>query len=401
MKIQVRRFIKNLRGFVKQSDILFALRRNLVDKDLKRERKNMKRCVVKSSQQIKKEKKQYKKFWKCIPHDYIRYGLFEKPLTMEEILDYIPMHYYYCDYYNRIFSPLKIKLSSDSYLSSMYPETQQRLSSLPSKIFHAIGKGKKFDDKLLQYMIMKEKGIDIPEVTAIIFDNEFYDLGGEKLSFEEVFDKLGNEEKIFFKPTDGCGGSGIVVAENHKGNWVYKEKEIKSISDLELNSAQVYIVQRPIWQIRSLSMINSSSVNTLRTIVKYDDGVAKILGVILRMGRKNSHVDNSHLGGFSVGVDITTGNFFSSGAPEHGGGVYINHPDSGYVFAGNGIENWPNILDQIKNIISRITDFPIVGWDIALTEDGVKAIEFNLGFGIEHAQTILGGLRKPLGIDPA
>ena len=38
------------------------------------------------------------------------------------------------------------------------------------------------------------------------------------------------------------------------------------------------------------------------------------------------------------------------------------------------------------------------GWDIAIGQDDVYAVEFNLGFGIEHAQTIAGGFRRKLGI---
>lgn len=33
----------------------------------------------------------------------VRYGLFDKKLPMEEILGYVPMHYFYCDYFNQQF----------------------------------------------------------------------------------------------------------------------------------------------------------------------------------------------------------------------------------------------------------------------------------------------------------
>lgn len=400
MKTQLRKFIKNLRSTIKQSDFLFALRRNFTDKDLKRERRNMKMCTVKSHAQIRREIKQYQRYWRCVPHDYVRYGLFNKSLSTEGIIDYIPMHYYYCDYYNKIFAPVKARMEDNHYLSNKYPGAYKILSSLPSNIFNAIGKGKALDDKLLQYLIMKEVGIDVPEVAGIIYDNSIYTVEGEKVHFEKIFDSLKGENKIFLKPTDGCGGSGIKVVENHNGVLTYNQKELRSLSDLGLNSAQVYIIQRPLKQTKNLAEINPSSVNTLRTIVRYENNQPHIIGIILRMGRANSHVDNSHMGGFSVGIDIHTGKFFKTGAAEHGGGTYTAHPDSGYIFDGNGIENWPEVVNQINRIISAITEFPIVGWDIAITESGVQAIEFNMGFGIEHAQTVLGGMRSSLGISP-
>lgn len=400
MKTQLRKFLKKLRGQIKQSDSLFALRRSLVDKDLRRERKNLKKYRSKSRQQIDSEMRLYKNFWKCVPHDYIRYGLFSKDLSTDEILDYIPMHYYYCDYYNQIFADITNEASREDYLPRRYPLTHKTLSLFPKPLFNAIDKGKNLSDKLLQFLMLRELRIPVPEVIGVIYANSFYNLEGESIDFSTTIHKHSDSKKLFIKPTDGCGGAGIVVLENHSGAFKKDGRNVTSLADLGLNSAQVYIVQKALAQLPELAQINPSSVNTLRTIVKYEDGIPRIIGIILRMGRKNSHVDNSAVGGFSVGIDIETGRFFDHGAPEHGGGIYDRHPDSNYIFKGNGIKNWAQIKKEIYRIISKITDYPIIGWDIAPTKNGVQAIEFNMGFGIEHAQTILGGLRRTLNINP-
>lgn len=401
MRTALRKFIKRLRGQIKQSDTLFALRRNFIDKDLRRERKRLKACTVKTPLKIKEEINIYKKFWGCIPHDYIRYALFDKDLPIDQIIDYIPMHYYYCNYYNDIFADVIKKASEEGFILNNFPETYKALKVLPKSIFNAIGHGRDLSDKLLQYFILHEVGIDVPEVVGIIYADRVYRLDGTEIDFFSAIKYAGNVNKIFVKPTDGCGGTGIKVIER-VDDFAYtcEGRELKSVNDLGLSSSQVYIVQKALQQHESLSVINPTSVNTLRTIVRYQNGIPQIIGIILRMGRKNSHVDNSHVGGFSVGIDVHTGKFFEYGAPEHGGGTYDRHPDSNYVFAGNGIDNWDNILTNIKDIVSAITVFPIIGWDIAISSTGVQAIEFNMGFGIEHAQTILGGLRRALDINP-
>jgi hypothetical protein len=43
--------------------------------------------------------------------------------------------------------------------------------------------------------------------------------------------------------------------------------------------------------------------------------------------------------------------------------------------------------------------FPYLGWDIALTNDGPIAIETNQGFGIDGVQPLINGLRKVIKID--
>lgn len=83
-----------------------------------------------------------------------------------------------------------------------------------------------------------------------------------------------------------------------------------------------------------------------------------------------------------------------------GGGVFYTHPDTGFVFKGAKIQNWNEVLRQIQDIVSKVTEYKTVGWDIAIGEDKAYAIEFNLGWGIEHAQVIAGGLRRRMGIYP-
>ena len=114
--------------------------------------------------------------------------------------------------------------------------------------------------------------------------------------------------------------------------------------------------------------------------------------------RKGVEVDNSGQGGISVEVNLADGTFSSFAGREHGGGQFDRHPDTGYMFKGARIKDWDDIKAKIENIISRIDTYRMIGWDIAIGQDDVYAVEFNLGFGIEHAQTIAGGFRRKLGI---
>lgn len=47
--------------------------------------------TMKSTEQKIKEMNWYKEYWHCSPVQYIRYGLYDKRLSMNELLDYIPV----------------------------------------------------------------------------------------------------------------------------------------------------------------------------------------------------------------------------------------------------------------------------------------------------------------------
>ena len=359
---------KQMRGFVKRNKTIFSIHRHLTDRDYKLQRQRMKQCKVKSMSQIKSEMKRYKEYWKCPADDYIRYGLFEKNIPIEEILDYIPMQYYYCSYYDEQYAGI----------DSAY-----------------------WDDKWNEYVLLKEKGINTPEVIGIVQDGDLYTLNRKKTDWRGLLLNTSEGELLFVKPTNGNSGNGIFVLHKRNGTFEHKGRKVASLDDLGIRNYLTYIVQRGLVQRSDLAEINPSSLNTLRTIVRYADGKPHIVAILLRIGRKGSEVDNSGQGGISIDVNPTTGLFGECAGREHGGGEFFEHPDTGYVFKGKGIKGWEDIRAKIYEAVSRINSFQLLGWDLAIGEDNkVYVIEFNMGFGIEHAQTISGGFRRKLGIVP-
>ena len=96
------------------------------------------------------------------------------------------------------------------------------------------------------------------------------------------------------------------------------------ISSLDcLNSAllanELYIVEENIIQSDQFMSINSSSVNTIRTIVQQERKKMVIKTCILRMGRNGKEVDNSAQGGISINIDVNTGALAERATAEHGG----------------------------------------------------------------------------------
>ena len=173
-------FLTTLRARLKENRVIYSLRTKLLNKDYRAQKKRMMVSTLKSKAQIKREMKMYEDYWGVPADEYVRYGLFEKQLSDDEILDYIPTQFFYC-----------------KYLKESYRDLKEDISV--------------YDDKLNQYHIMCRKGIPTPQVHFVIRGGKLTTLEGEEADISALNSLAEEGEKIFIKPTDGRGGSGIIV----------------------------------------------------------------------------------------------------------------------------------------------------------------------------------------------
>ena len=340
---------------IKRNQFVFFLWQRIFDKEFKTNLKKMKNSF-KSKEQVKREMTMLKDYWHCKPYHYVRYGLYDKDLTNDQLLDYIPSYYHYNFYTDPLYANIDVSL---------------------------------YNSKLTMYMLFKERGVRTPEVIAVVRNGKLMSLQGEKLD-ENSFLKKYNYETLFIKPEFGAGGTGIhVFSEGSHSSFL-----------ASLDKHIAYIVQCGIKQRNDINRINSSSVNTLRVVTQIVDNKARVCVCVMRMGRHGKKVDNSHQGGLSVEIDITNGSFKSYATAEHGGGYYPCHPDSGFVFRGSRIEGWDTIKMSIEKYALLFPELKELAWDVAITSDGIEMIELNLGYGIDHLQCTCGGMRRVLGIYP-
>ncbi len=100
-----------------------------------------------------------------------------------------------------------------------------------------------------------------------------------------------------------------------------------------------------------------------------------ILSTVLRMGGKDSRIDNYGKGGSICGVE-DTGYLKSNSYKENG--EITNTSPSGLKLDGILIPNFPKVTNMVKALHSKIPYFKIVSWDIALDiNDAPVFIEYN------------------------
>ncbi len=364
--------LSDVKNIVKRNPILFFTYKKMTDLDYRSGLNDyLQHKNKKSEATVRKEMSLIRNFWKCDPMHYYRYRLFEKDLSYEELIDYIPSWYFYTQYMPSIYGN-----------SGTPPVT---------------------NSKIRMYDYFTERRIQTPVTRAIIRKGKIHDPEGNPILYNDLISNLlDSESDLFFvKPDAGKGGQGIFTLRKKNGNIIMQDAVLNGKIFSEKTGKRDFIIQDGIKQRSDINAINSSSVNTLRVITQREGNSNKISAVALRIGRNGAVVDNSARGGASVSVDISSGSLNKYAFTEHTNERFDKHPDTGFIFEGFVLKDWDKISRTIIDYASRTPEFPDVAWDIAILDEGISAIEINLNYGIDHLQCCIGGMRRKLNINPA
>lgn len=145
------------------------------------------------------------------------------------------------------------------------------------------------------------------------------------------------------------------------------------------NGSKPYLLEAFIQQHPAMAAPNPTSVNTLRITTARYHGKLAILGCCMRVGGANQFVDNFHNGGVAYPVDLESGVVVYPGKGYMGERVFFRHPGTEYPMLGLKIPHWDMVMEGIQQIASKPENLGLIGWDVAVTEDGIDFIEANIG----------------------
>lgn len=161
------------------------------------------------------------------------------------------------------------------------------------------------------------------------------------------------------------------------------------------------VCEEMIVQSNDLGQFNKSSVNTIRFMSMYDDGNFYKIFAMLRTGRDGSFVDNASRGGVFAEIDVETGIVISDGYTKTRLEHFEHHPDSNVKFKGFKIPKWNELIETIKEMHKKVYPVKLVGWDMALTDQGWVIVEGNgkpniSSMQVVHYKTYGCGLKKEI-----
>lgn len=299
-----------------------------------------------------KEERLFKSINNCVPKEKQKDKKYIKNLT----LDLIKCKFIYGFNYEEYFAfELENKTNKQrlEYVGTL--ERYELLKELSTPEFQKI-----FDDKYLCY----ETFNPYYKREVVHIDNRNY----------EAFCDFVKRQRIFIvKPLAYSLGQGIYIVDIDEENRSMSELFNDIVSDGEC------VLEEIITQNANMAFLHPSSVNTIRFVTYFDGEKNHNLYALLRMGIGGSCVDNAFTGGLIASVNLETGIVETPGYRniKNIAQQYDCHPETRAKIKGSQISKWNELLEVIEELVRIVPEQKIVGWDMALTDNGWVMVEGN------------------------
>lgn len=191
---------------------------------------------------------------------------------------------------------------------------------------------------------------------------------------------------VIAKPLKDYGGHGVfgicTVAKDYSKNIKILEEGIQAGGS--------YIIEEVIENCEELKNLAPGSLNTVRIVTVLDrKKELHIIAALLRVGNGAALTDNYHDGGMACVIDpeksILKGSAHGMNCVE-----YRSHPYSHIEFDGFVIPNFDRCIEVIKEVVYCEPDARYVGWDLAITPNGIELLEGNIPPGEDITQIASG-----------
>lgn len=206
-------------------------------------------------------------------------------------------------------------------------------------------------------------------------------------NFEEYLAFLDRNPVFMSKPYDGLAGQEVKkeYTANITDRKEYYENAIRNR----------YFFEELVVQHEGMNRLCPTSVNTMRIMTFNDHGSPRIIWMGLRVGNGVNAVDNFHAQGMGVNIDIDTGRLIGDGIDKdlnH----FTHHPTTNVQFDGFQIPCFEEAKELVLKAALEDSHILVVGWDVAISENGPLLIEGNRRPGFDLIQVLADGGRRDI-----
>lgn len=197
----------------------------------------------------------------------------------------------------------------------------------------------------------------------------FLHISGFSSDSVELNEMLRKSERLVLKGSRGQVGKEVEVISSETYT---PQKLLDYMKQHHYDLVEEFVIQH-----NDLNELSPSGLNTIRIITQTDKNEVIFLAARLRIS-VNSPVDNMGAGNIAAPVDLKTGIVTGPGVfsdiTRDSEGV---HPVTGIKIEGFRIPHWERVLELAGTAAQNASGNRSVGWDIAVTEEGVEMIEGN------------------------
>lgn len=212
---------------------------------------------------------------------------------------------------------------------------------------------------------------------------------------------LVHERSVVLKPaSDSGGGRGVHVLSQRNGQ-IHVDGAPITIDGLEhlLSRHPLSVVTDHAQQAGYAEAITPGQASTIRIMtVRDDDDRPYVAWAGHEFMTSASAPSKSFVAGaLCADIDLSTGRMGAAAQLSRRGEVlwHRTHPDSGAQIEGIVIPHWHRTLGAIAEMVARLPQLRIAGWDVIVTDDGPRVLE-----GERHAITTAIQIHKLLLADP-
>jgi hypothetical protein len=251
-------------------------------------------------------------------------------------------------------------------------------------------------DKFYANAVMTANNISCVKDEAIISNSQVIFKDGNCKDLDALLDFNG---QIFIKNTVLEASDGVIVCQV-KNRQLYLKDQLITLEELsKILKAGKWVVQRSQKSHPEIRKVNASALNTTRIVTILNGNEPVYLTGFQSFAVKNEKTDAWGKGSIYVGIDIAKSCLKKDGyyQPDIGKeGIVNKHPDSGIVFDGYVISELQNAVNLCLKAHKFLYFNFIIGWDVAITENGPLILEVNEKPGMNAVQCFSGGLNKSI-----
>lgn len=223
--------------------------------------------------------------------------------------------------------------------------------------------------RLVKYL--NKRGYQMIFHDKIVFNRIFKDyIGRDFIDIREVgykgFKKfVTGKENVFAKKHNSFGGDGVTKV-NIAG------EDLKVLFNQLYNNKQ-YLIEDTLIQNEYLDWINPKAVNNVRLVTLLKDGEVYVVFKTLRINAGSEEVISCH----DIYMTLDDEGNVLGNVVDDECNIYKKHPVTGFKFKGAKIPHMDKALELVKSAAKLVPEMRLIGWDVAITEDGAAIIEGN------------------------
>jgi hypothetical protein len=195
------------------------------------------------------------------------------------------------------------------------------------------------------------------------------------------------DEDLFIKPTGGRGGRGAerwdcVAPSTFAGPRGEQLSGAALVQRLVERSRETPVIVQPRMRPHpDLLPLTTGALPTIRVLTCLNEsGRPEVMAAMIRTSfGSNRTVDNLHAGGIGALVDVASGRLgrASNLGADARLGWFSNHPDTDARIEGASVPCWEMVKSAAVAAHNRFADRVVIGWDVAVLQDGPIFIEGN------------------------